>query len=164
MSEIVIGIDPDSKKYGIAVWVDGVLDDLQLMSIVDLVAWLKQLNESWTQFENKVVFVVEDVKTNSFMYARNSKGNQAMVSKMAQNVGMCKHSQTVAEEFINYYGFKLIRVPPSKQNWAKDRKYFERITGWTKSSNEDNRSAAYFAFLHVKKTRAWHELQERRAG
>ena len=155
MSEIVIGIDPDAKKYGVAQYEDGKLIVLLSQTICEFVSDLEGIANAYKN--NQVKFVIEDVQSNSFMYARNRNDNPGIAARMAQNVGMCKHAQQVAEDFIEHYGFELIRVKPSRDNWAKDKSRFERITGWKGRSNEDTRSAAYFGFLKVKRTRAYHD-------
>lgn len=143
MSEMVIGIDPDAQKYGIAVYFNGKLCELAKKNTVEFVNFIQSIRYQ------DLTFVIEDVATNKFIYARNNKLGPAQVNKIAQAVGMCKHAQAVAEQFIEANGFTLVRIPPTKGNWAKDRKQFEMVTGWTKNSNEDTRSAAFFGFLHL---------------
>lgn len=150
MSEIVIGVDPDSKKYGVAVWVDGMLQSLLSINTV-------QFSEFVAAQQPGTKFVVEDVAANNFIYRQNTQGmNMAAANKVAQSVGRCKQAQIVAEQFIQHYEFELIRQKPTKGNWAKDRNMFERITGWKGQSNEDKRSAAFLAFLYVKQTVVYH--------
>lgn len=147
MSQIVVGIDPDADKYGLAAYVDGRISWLEKWSIIEFVDWLERVK---LQGLHEFVFVIEDVVTNKFMYNRGIK-SPSILSKVAQNVGQCKHSQKVAEQFIEHYGFKLIRQPPTKGNWAKNKNQFEQVTGWTGRSNEDNRSASFMAFLHLER-------------
>ncbi len=152
--ETVIGIDPDSKKYGIAIWIDGELRELLSLDTVELSVFLSE-----NRYPN-VKFVVEDVKINGFIYQQHtdnkSKGFAAMI---AQSVGKCKQAQTVAEQFIRHNGYELILQKPTKGNWAKNKNMFTRITGWKGRSNEDTRSAAFLAFLYVKQTRVYHAKQ-----
>jgi hypothetical protein len=149
MSQVVVGIDPDADKYGIAMYVDGNLSALEKKSTVELLEFLQTCKECQAM---TYTFVIEDVAINKFMYNRALK-SPAIIGKVAQNVGECKHSQKVAEQLIEYYGFELIRQPPTKGNWApaKNKKQFEQVTGWAWSSNEDTRSAAFMAFLHLNK-------------
>jgi hypothetical protein len=145
---LVIGIDPDSKQYGVSVWRDGKLTALRAIDTVQLWEFFQHVDPD----ENPTI-AIEDVKTNSFMYGRNMKGGPSVVAKIAQGVGMCKHAQTVAEQFIEHNGFNLVRVSPQKGNWAKDQKQFEQLTGWTGRSNEDTRSAAFIGFLGYQQIR-----------
>lgn len=149
MSKIVIGIDPDSKKYGLAGFLDGKISWLDSFDTVELVEWLGIVKEKYGTLHD-VTFVIEDVKANPFIYSRNQKNSHAIAGNIAQKIGACKHSQTVAEQFIEKHGFKLIKQRPIKGNWAKNKTEFERVTGWTGRSNEDTRSAAYMAFLYCK--------------
>ena len=143
---IVIGIDPDADKYGYATYVDGVLLRLDRLSVVELAYDIATHRES----DSAAVFVIEDVVANRFMYSRRGIKNAAVATKIAQNVGQCKHAQIVAEQFVAHYGFPIIRQPPVSGNWAKNKTQFERVTAWSGRSNEDTRSAAFLAFLNLK--------------
>ena len=146
MAQLLISIDPDAKKYGVAVHVDGKLRELHSMDVVQFSKFLAAVS-----YENPV-FVIEDVQANKFMYNRGIQ-SPSVLGRVAQNVGECKHSQRVAEAFIESYGFELVRQKPIKGNWAKNKKQFEQVTGWTGRSNEDTRSAAFMGFLYLNKVR-----------
>ena len=149
----MIGIDPDSSKFGVAVWVNGNLDDLLSCTIIDLVDIIDAQRFGVEDGTRRVTFVIEDVQANSFIYRQKVEGKKLQAAnKIAQCVGMCKQAQVHAEAFILDRGFNLIKQRPTKGNWAKDKPMFERITGWKGRSNEDNRSAAFIAFLHLQKT------------
>lgn len=145
----IIGIDPDVNKYGIAVFEGAKLASLCNLDIVEFVEFIGPASDA--------IFVIEDVMFNSFIYqknvqkCRNKNSQDSINAKIAQNVGACKHSQTVAELFIEKAGAKVVKIPPMPGNWAKDKERFERITGWKGRSNDDNRSAAFFAFTQVGK-------------
>lgn len=138
-----VGIDPDSVKYGVAVYHDDKLVELWNMETPELVNYLEHYKSNILQV------VIEDVLANKFVYGRNSKGGSAVVATIARKVGMCGQAQRVAMQFCEQAAIPVELVKPTKDNWAKDRKRFERITGWTGQSNEDTRSAAYFGRLFV---------------
>ena len=141
---LIIGLDPDAKKYGLAIYQNKKLTELKTMDTVEFVEYLAVLNKQ----KSSPTFVIEDVSANKFMYARGAM-SPAMMGKIAQNVGACKHSQQVAEQFIQHFKFALVRQPPTGGNWAKNAPLFKAVTGWTKLSSEDTRSAAFMAFLHL---------------
>lgn len=139
----VIGVDPDSKAHGLAVYEDGKLVQLRQESLCSMAGgvWFTGWADLW---------VIEDVKANKFIYARNTKKGAFGLS-IAQDVGKVKQAQIELERFLEYYGQKIMLVKPQSGNWAKNKVQFERVTGWTKRSNEDTRSAAYFGFFGLKK-------------
>lgn len=150
MAEIIIGIDPDSEKHGIAIYSDGVLIGLKSMNLVSLNLFATDLMETKHRYGNELLFVIEDVCANKFVYARNNKGNKAVTSKIAMAIGRCQQSQVELMRVLDHYGIKYKLIKPTKGNWAKDKSRFEMHTGWTGRSNEDTRSAAYFGFLGLK--------------
>ena len=150
MSKIIIGIDPDSKAHGVAVYKNGKLTELTNSTIIDLMEFFDDVSDFKTiDFEVHI----EDVNGVSAAFmARDKKANIHVKLKMAQSIGMCKQAQIELERMFDHYGVKVVRHKISKQ-WksAKSGKpMFERITGWTGRSNEDTRSAAYFGYLGTK--------------
>ena len=91
---------------------------------------------------------IEDVCANNavFMKPANSKKSIAEAKARGRTLGMCQQSQIELERLIEYWDIKIVKHKTSKM-WKKDKKQFEMVTGWVGRSNEDNRSAAYFAFL-----------------
>lgn len=140
---IVIGVDPDSKKHGVAIYKDGKLVDLNEWGIVELI-------ESARILRGDVLFSIEDVASQNFVYARNVN-SKAVQSNIAMKVGRCQQAQIEFQRMLDHLGFKYVLHKPQKGNWAKNKAAFEKATGWTKRSNEDTRSAAYFGFLEAKK-------------
>jgi hypothetical protein len=138
----VIGIDPDSKAHGIAVYEDGNLVGLETWTTIEIHHEILNCHVD--------LWVVEDVNKNNFIYARNNKGG-ASGQRIARNVGMVQQAATELERWLKHYNENYILIPPQKGNWAKSKKQFEQITGWTKRSNEDTRAAAFFGYLGLKK-------------
>ena len=67
------------------------------------------------------------------------------------SIGRCQQSQSELMRFLDEYKIKYVLHKPQKNNWAKNKHQFEKVTGWVGRSNEDTRSAAYFGFLGLKK-------------
>lgn len=140
---IIIGVDPDSKAHGIAVYSDdGVLvgvDNMELMKIRDML----------TSFVSEVLFSIEDVCANNFIYSRNKTKNEKVNQSISRSVGKCQQAQVELVRMLDYLDVKYKLHKPQKGNWAKNKNQFERVTGWTKRSNEETRSAAFFGFLEL---------------
>lgn len=146
----VIGIDPDSDKHGVAIYVDGELTELKTMTLVELYLYAMDLMTERDQYGHKSLFIIEDVLANKFVYARNNKGNKAVTSKIAMAIGRCQQSQFELMRVLDHFRAQYELIKPTKFNWAKNKAQFEKVTGWTGRSNEDTRSAAWFGYLGLK--------------
>ena len=146
MSNIILGIDPDSDKHGVAEYWDGELVNLRSMRLIDLRDLLEDIRP---RYELEVH--IEDVNGVSAAFmARDKRANIHIKLKMAQSIGMCKQAQIEIERLCEHLEIKIVKHKISKM-WKKDKAQFEKVTGWTGRSNEDTRSAAYFGFLGLDK-------------
>ena len=143
MSKIIIGIDPDSKAHGVAVYNNGELTILKSMPLMELSFELRSYNMPLGSVE---VHIEDVCATSAAFNARDRKTNINVKLKMAQHIGMCKQAQVELERVCEWYKIKVVHHKISKM-WKKDKSQFEKVTGWTGRSNEDTRSAAYFGFL-----------------
>lgn len=135
----IIGIDPDTDKHGAAIYFDGKLVELDTLTLVDIYTMAKVGGvDKW---------VIEDVTKNNFVYGRNRQQQHLVNQSIARKVGMCQQAMIELVRVLEHFDQQVVLIPPSKQNWAKDKDRFQRITGWLARSNEDTRSAAYFGFL-----------------
>lgn len=142
MSRVVWGVDPDSSGFPLARYVDGKLQSLGVLSVVEFVDAFRAASE------RPDLLVIEDVQANRGIYARNDVGSRKVAQQIAQRVGMCKQMQVVAVGIAEAYSVPVIAMRPTKHNWADRKMEFEAATGWTGRSNKDTRSAAYFGFLN----------------
>lgn len=150
MNKFVIGCDPDSKAHGIAIYEYGKLTELHNLQLIELYTLIKNLK----QF-GKVIVSIEDNNAISAIYAGRfgNKDSQAVKSKKAQHVGMCKQAQIEVERACKELGVEAIQWKPSKLWKDQDgKKQFEAVTGWKGRSNEDTRSASYFGWLLTQKS------------
>ena len=145
---IVIGIDPDSKAHGVAVYANGELTDLKSMPLMEIHDMITFGFDSGMK-ECLEVHIEDVCAVSAAFNARDRKTNTNVKLKMAQHIGMCKQSQIELERFFEYYNVKVVKHKISKV-WKKDKVQFEKVTGWTGRSNEDTRSAAYFGWLGLK--------------
>ena len=144
---LVIGIDPDLVKSGVAVSFNGSLSQLYALSFPELLEFAK---DKYAEHGDRVEFIVEEVEADKTTYQRAGM-NQNKMRKIAQNVGQVKGTKRVLVDCFNYYGIPVRLVRPLRGEYKKqaknDAKYFNRITGWTGSSNEDKRDAALLALF-----------------
>lgn len=140
--KLVLGIDPDSAKHGVAIYSNSRLIELckfNLMELHDFINTYKQLSN--------ISVTMENVLKNKFIYRRNTKDSLAANAKVGISVGRCQQAQMELMRLFDYHKIPYQLIAPSSGNWAKDKKQFQAITGWEKQSNEDTRSAAFFGFL-----------------
>lgn len=140
---IVVGIDPDSRAHGVAIYRGGQLVSLSKDTLLAIHLWLEDIKKLGLE----VAFCIENVLAQNFVYTRNAQANKAAHAKVALSIGRCQQAQEELMRFLDHHGVPYQTVKPTAGNWAKDRDTFERITGWSGKSNEDTRSAAYFGWL-----------------
>ena len=146
--KIIVGIDPDSDRHGFAVFNDRKLIVCALATTVEIFRWhLPRLHES-----GAVMFSIENVMQNQFVYARNRKASKAAESKVAMHIGRCQQAQLELMKWLDYYKIPYVLHAPQKGNWSDKKALFEKITGWTGRSNPDSRAAAFFGYLALKGT------------
>lgn len=142
----VIGIDPDTSKHGVAIYRNCKLVELHSMELMDIVYKII-IPHKTTIINPHLVFSIEDVEAVKGIYTRNIASNAVATTKVAQNVGACKHAYRELIKALDYHSINYVTHKPTRHNWAKNKERFEQITGWNKKSNADTRSAAYFGYL-----------------
>jgi len=140
---LVVGIDPDSKKHGVAILsgtkiiMMGSLDTDALVSRLTIEAKL-----------SKLLIKLEDVNRVSAIYQRPGTSRQQML-KIAQNVGACKVVAKQLLERLVSAGLRVNMVNPLPRGLSgkiHTNESFCRLTGWAGKTNGDNRDAAMIAF------------------
>lgn len=151
MSHVIVGIDPDSDKHGVAIYQDGKLIDLRSMRLVEFFG----LD---CEFEIAEIHI-ENVCGNNATFSKSFVKNQRAQSTISRSVGMCQQAQIELERVFELLTIKVVRHPTSK-NWKESKAGNKRLKqlGWNGKSNEDTRSAAYFGYLGVKQ---WHTINQK---
>lgn len=141
---ITIGLDPSSaeKGNGVAIYDNGNLVSLDMMKNVEIVRFLEKTIKS-----DHVIFSIENVLAQSFIYGRNKTGKISVDQNISVKIGRCQQAQRELMWWLDDFSVPYVLHGPSKSNWSKNRPLFEKITGWEGKSNEDTRSAAYFGYL-----------------
>ena len=145
MKKVIMGIDPDSNRYGIAIYREGQLTELHNMNIIELYDHITTMMKF-----NDIEIHLEDVKRAKAVWHAQGM-NKSVAAMAAQKVGMCKQSQNCIEQLAEKLKIPVVLHRVSSQ-WKKgnDKKMFERITGWQGRSNEETRSAAWFGYQGVR--------------
>lgn len=152
MSKLIIGIDPDSHKLGVAKCRSGALCELLNMNVIELYIHLTTF-EKEALSAGEVAIHMENPKGSSSSAFNHKKGlTQAAKFKISEKVGMVKQAQSSVEQMAEILNIPVVHHRNSSA-WKKGAQadLFKRITGWVGRSNEETRSAAYFAWLGCKK-------------
>lgn len=139
MNRIVLGVDPDAERHGVAIYIDGRLEKLERWQAIKIMEYARAT--PWC------LVSIEDVMANQFVYARNQRSNKTLQSKIAMNIGRCQQAQVELMRLLDHVGSPYVLYKPRAGNWAKNKALFEKATGWIGRSNEDTRAAAFFGFL-----------------
>ncbi len=143
---LVVGIDPDLKKSGVAVVSEGKLITLDNLKLLDLIEFI-------SEHKHCAHFVVEDVNHDKATYIRPGTNKNVMMN-ISQKVGMVKAIGTLLEEILTDLGAEFTSMKPlrgSVKKAKKDAELFNRITGWVGKSNQDKRDAALLALSYTGK-------------
>lgn len=140
---IVIGCDPDADGNWYAIYINGKLEQMIQWQLTDVIKYI--LDSKMAKVD--LVFSIENVMVNTFVYSRNVQSSKAAQSKIAMGIGRCQQAQVELQRVLDHYEITYQLVKPTRDNWAKDKARFEKVTGWSGRSNADGRSAAYFGYL-----------------
>ena len=143
--KIDIGVDPDSNAHGVAVYQDAQLSQVLCLPTIKIIGLRQPMPES-----NHVTWHIEDVMKRDIVFGQKLTPNAMVNMKIAHGIGRCSQSQLELENLLKYFfpNDHIIHYGISDKWKDKDgKKEFKTLTGWTKRSNEDSRSAAYFGFL-----------------
>lgn len=146
-NNVIIAIDPGTDKSGVAMFVDGELKHLALMTLPNLVEYIRMSNAH---------YVIEDVEAIKAIYNRNQKANKQAGLKVAQSVGLVKATARHIISFMEWHNRPYTKIEPTTGNWGTiNAKYGSQALrtrlGWTGTSNKDTRSAAFFGWLYLQK-------------
>lgn len=132
--QIIIGIDPDLEKSGVAVrWADAL--SLKNLTFVEL----KDLLELEQPVIKKVVVEAGWLNEKANYHNRPNQ-TKAAGERIAKNVGENHATGKLIVQLIESMGIPVQQLKPTRSKLnAKD---FNRITGWSKQSNQEQRDAA----------------------
>lgn len=152
MSKLIIAVDPDSDRHGIAIYRKCVLCELLSLNTIQLYKHITTFEKAALKAGEVEIHMENPKGNNSSAFSHYSKEPMAVKFKKSESVGKVKQAQTSIEQMAEELGIKVVLYKNSSC-WKKgaDKKLFEKATGWAGRSNEDTRSAAWFGYLATKK-------------
>lgn len=130
---LIIGIDPDLEKSGVAVLKDGSLR-LDNMRFYDLTKYF-EVNKDQIK---KVVIEAGWMNKKSNLHNRIGQSKRAG-ERIAKNVGENHATGKLLVEMAESLGLAVVLVRPTKTK--KNSEEFNRITGWQGRTNQEQRDA-----------------------
>jgi hypothetical protein len=128
---ILIGIDPDTEKSGVAIKYDGL--QLYNMTFFQLYDFLFNF-----KMENVKVYI-ECGFLNGGNRHKVLGGSLALNSKIGERIGANHEIAKKICEMCEYLKIEFIQVRPTKTKSNSD--YFKKITGYNKRTNQEQRDA-----------------------
>lgn len=133
MNQIIIGIDPDLEKSGVAIL--GQSLELKNLTFAETVALFRN-----RESEIKKVIIEagwKNAKSNFHGYIGQRK---SVGERIAKNVGENHATGKLLVEMAKAQGLEVVELRPSRSK--VDAKEFNRVTGWVGRSNQEQRDAA----------------------
>lgn len=144
---ITIGIDPDAEKHGVAVYHG---QDLTMLYNMTLIQIMKLLEEDIVRMADSIVFAIENVAANNFIYGRNECRSPKKMAEKGRCLGRVQQAQIELMRMLDELGVEYKLYKPQRGNWANNENQFKQVTGWHGRSNQDVRAAAFFGYLALK--------------
>jgi hypothetical protein len=149
-ADIIIGIDPDVNKSGVA-RLEGNRVELSSLSFPMLIDFLMRLKGAELNGGPRAVIVVEaswKISHNWHAHRGDSKGT---VARKGNDAGRCHEVGRKIVECARYYGLEVVEKLPLKKIWkGKDGKItHEEIKAFMpigRRSNQEERDAALLAW------------------
>ena len=152
--EIVIGIDPDVNKSGVA-YLDTTTKSVEVISnsFPQLIDYLQRIAKNFN-ISGRVVVVVEASWLISTNWHTKREDSVRKAARKGKDAGRCHEVGRKIVECARYYGLEVVEKLPLKKIWkGKDGKItdeeikaFIRIEGRT---NQEERDAALLAWEHA---------------
>lgn len=137
MSNLIIGIDPDLEKSGVAILSHALeLKNLTFPETVDLF-------RSQQDQIKKVLIEAGWLNKKSNVHGRYGQSKSAG-ERIAKNVGENHATGKLLVEMAKSLNLNVVEVRPTRKK--KNSEEFNRITGWVGRSNQEQRDAAMLIF------------------
>ena len=134
---MIIGIDPDLIKSGVAI----ITDKMTLHNLT--FPQLMQLFSDNKEQIKKVVIEAGWLNAKSNFHARYGQSKSAG-ERIAKNVGENHATGKLIAEMAEYYGLNVVLVKPTKKKYTAEE--FNRLTGWVGRSNQEQRDAGALVY------------------
>ena len=139
MSKVLIGIDPDVDKSGIAIFLSKdnfQLKNLRFFELYDLLDSLK---------ESTLEIYIEAGWLNKSNWHKVVNGSSNINAQIGQRTGANHESGKKIVEMCEYLGLKYNLIKPTKKK--VDSIIFNKITNYKGRTNQEQRDAAMLVLL-----------------
>lgn len=137
--KILIGIDPDTEKSGVA-FLKGKHLELNNLTFFGLLDYLKICkNES----ENLKVYIECGFLNGGNRHLSNTKSN-AFNSKIGERIGANHETAKKIIEMCEYLKIQFEKVKPTRTKSTND--FFKQVTGYKGQTNQEQRDAFFLIF------------------
>lgn len=134
MAKLLIGIDPDVDKSGVAFLNDNKLK-LQNLTFFELFDFLKFYKER----EVKPIVYVEKGSLNKSNWHSKANKSSQWNAGIGSSLGRNFETANKIIEMCNYLNLQVVEVKPTKKKMDSDM--FKKITGINKRTNQEQRDA-----------------------
>jgi len=131
----VIGIDP-GVNTGTALYANGKLVILQTIEPIDI--------QSFILTNQADLFVFEDSRMQSNVWIPSA--SKAVANNIARKIGQVDAWCRLIQDTCDRYDIKYINISPKAKGGKMSADEFNKLTGWTKRSNQHERDAAMVAW------------------
>lgn len=139
MKKLLIGIDPDVDKSGVA-FKNGNLIELSNLTFFQLFDYLS----FYKDIENKPIVYVEAGYLNKSNWHINEKQSKSMVAKIGERTGANFEVAKKIVEMCQYLGLEFVEARPTRSKVNAD--FFKQITGISQRTNQEQRDAAMLIY------------------
>ncbi|MEA1228786.1 hypothetical protein ODQ17_05365 [Acinetobacter sp. IRS14] len=146
MSKVLIGVDT-GVHTGFAVAFDkgkgGQLHEVETLTIT--LAMNKVLELAGEYGKENLMLFIEDARLRTWF--GNADARQARSGAgVREGIGSVKRDAQIWEQWCIEQGLKYKMIHPAANKTKTDAKYFLKLTGWAKRTNEHARDAAMLVF------------------
>lgn len=136
-----IGIDT-GVKTGFACW-DRSIRKLLLVTTVQIHQAMEAVRDMHKRHPGQVKVRIEDARKRKWIPEQKTARAEA---GMREGAGSIKRDAKIWEDFCTDHGieFDLVAPKDNKTKWKAE--HFNRVTGWTKPTNEHGRDAAMLVY------------------
>lgn len=135
MNQIIIGIDPDLEKSGVAIL--GSELQLKTMSFAETVELFRSQQD---QIKKVVIEAGWLNKKSNFRFGHSKNAGE----RIAKNVGENHATGKLLVEMAESLGLAVVKVKPTRSKLNAEQ--FNKITGWQGRTNQEVRDAAMLIY------------------
>lgn len=134
MAKLLIGIDPDVEKSGVAFknGNDYTLENLEYFELFEFLKFYKEREEK------PIVYVEKGAMNKSNWHSKNDKSHK-WNSSIGAALGRNFEAANIIIKMCKYLNLEVVEVKPTRKKI--DSETFKSITGFTKRTNQEVRDA-----------------------